>query len=62
MPVIPAVQKLTLADPPAVIEALKDDLADYVCTKGSIHLHWDRPIPEALVGRIVAYNLEHLAR
>ena len=47
---------------PAAIEALQEDLADYVCTKGSVHLHWDKPLPEALVSKLVAYNLQHLAR
>ncbi len=46
----------------AAIEALKEELADYVCTKGSVHLHWDRPIPQELVGQIMAYNLAHVAK
>jgi len=27
-----------------------------------VHLHWDRPIPQELVGKIMAYNLAHVAK
>ena len=46
----------------AAVDALQADLKDYVCTKGSVHLHWDKPIPEELVSKIVAFNLAQLTK
>ena len=47
---------------PAAIEAARDELDGYTTTKGSIHLRWEQPIPEKLVEKLVAYNLQAFAK
>ncbi len=41
-----------------VITKLKDELHGYTTTKGAIHIPLDRPIPEALLKRIIDCRLE----
>ncbi len=41
-----------------VIAKLKDELHEYTTTKGAIHIPLDRPIPEALLKRIIDCRLE----
>ena len=45
----------------AVVEALGDELAPYLAGKGTIRFPADRPIPLALVTRIVRVRLEENA-
>ena len=42
---------------PAAIEALAHELGDYECAKGTIRVPLDRPIPAALIERLVRFNL-----
>jgi len=42
---------------PAAIEALAHELGDYECAKGTIRVPFDRPIPAALIERLVRFNL-----
>ena len=37
----------------SVIEAFKDELAEFKTSKGTIHFHTDKPLPIALIKRIV---------
>jgi len=41
------------------IAAFADDLAGYECSKGAIRFPLDRPMPTALIERIVRYRVEH---
>jgi len=49
------------AAPEAVIEALGDELKPYFTGKGTIRFHADKPLPAALVNRIVKVRLEENA-
>ena len=40
------------------VAAFKEMLAGYTCTKGSIHLSWDEPLPETLISEIIRLNIE----
>lgn len=48
--------------PGATIEAFKDDLAGYDTSKGTIRFPPDRPLPAALVRRIVKARIAQNAR
>jgi len=37
----------------AIVEAYKDDLKDYITSKGSIRFQPDNPLPEALLRKLV---------
>lgn len=41
----------------SVLPALADDLADYTMTKGSLHFPLDRPLPRALVSKLISTRL-----
>lgn len=58
----PAKHHLGLYPGAAAVEALKDELAGYETTKGSVHLSWTEPLPEALIRQIMAFNLQHLSK
>jgi len=45
---------------PDVIDAFADQLAAYKCAKGSIQFPLNKPIPKALVIKIVKYRLSQL--
>jgi uncharacterized protein YdhG (YjbR/CyaY superfamily) len=40
-----------------VLRKLADDLADYTMTKGSLHFPVDRPLPKAVVKKLIAVRL-----
>jgi uncharacterized protein YdhG (YjbR/CyaY superfamily) len=42
----------------SVIPALSDELAGYKSTAGSLHFPIDRPLPKALVGKLIATRLK----
>jgi uncharacterized protein YdhG (YjbR/CyaY superfamily) len=42
----------------SVIPALSDDLAAYKSTEGSLHFPIDRPLPKALVKKLIATRLK----
>jgi uncharacterized protein YdhG (YjbR/CyaY superfamily) len=44
-----------------VIEMLRDELQGYGMSKGAIRLPLDKPIPEKLIARVIACQLELLA-
>lgn len=39
------------------IESFKDELARFECSKGTIRFPLDKPIPHALIGRIVKFRV-----
>jgi len=45
---------------PAVIEALKDDLKGFSTSKGTIRFTTDKPLPEALVKKIVQARINEI--
>jgi uncharacterized protein YdhG (YjbR/CyaY superfamily) len=45
-----------------VLGQLADDLAGYTMTKGSLHFPVDRPLPKAVVERLVAVRLSEADR
>jgi uncharacterized protein YdhG (YjbR/CyaY superfamily) len=46
----------------SVLGQLADDLDGYTMTKGSLHFPVDRPLPKALVERLIAVRLEEARR
>lgn len=44
----------------APIVRFADELTDFTVTKGSIHLPYDKPLPSALVKRIVTFRLREV--
>lgn len=44
----------------AVIEQMKDELKDFVTSKGTIQFPIDKPLPTALVKRVIKRRLEQL--
>ena len=44
----------------SVLDELAGDLADYRCTKGSLHFAVDQPLPASLVRRLVETRLRQL--
>lgn len=44
----------------AVLGKLADELAGYQSTQGSLHFPIDRPLPKALVKRLIAVRLEEV--
>ena len=40
------------------VQAFKKELVNYECTKGTIHLPLDKPLPLALIRRIVKYRVK----
>lgn len=44
----------------AVIETLKDELKDYAVAKGTIHFPLDKPLPAALIKKVVKIRLEQI--
>ena len=42
----------------AAIEAFREELLDYRTAKGTIQFQLDRPIPVALIGKIVEYRVK----
>ena len=47
--------------PGAVVEALKDELKDYDTSKGTIRFPADRPLPDALVRKVVKLRMAQIA-
>lgn len=47
---------------PSGIAAFKSELNGYRSAKGSVQFPVDRPLPAALIGRIVAYRVEEMGR
>jgi uncharacterized protein YdhG (YjbR/CyaY superfamily) len=45
-----------------VLGQLADDLAGYTMTKGSLHFPVDRPLPKAVVKRLIAVRLSEADR
>ena len=45
----------------SINEQLKDDLAKYVQTKGSIHFEKEKPFPKALLKKIIKARLKQLS-
>jgi uncharacterized protein YdhG (YjbR/CyaY superfamily) len=43
----------------AAIVAFRAELQAYRCSKGTVRLPLDQPLPLALIARIVAYRIEH---
>ena len=46
----------------SVLGQLGDELRGYTMTKSSLHFRLDRPLPEALVRRLIAVRLEEIRR
>jgi uncharacterized protein YdhG (YjbR/CyaY superfamily) len=46
----------------SVFEALRDDLALYAWTDGSLHFPIDKPLPKALVKKLIAVRLSQFKR
>jgi len=46
----------------SVLSELRDDLAGYKSTPGSLHFPVDRPLPEALVKKLIAVRLKEARR
>ena len=46
----------------SVLARLEDELGDYAMTKSSLHFPVDRPLPAALVGRLIAIRLAETGR
>jgi uncharacterized protein YdhG (YjbR/CyaY superfamily) len=46
----------------SVLGALRDDLAGYKSTPGSLHFPIDQPLPTALVKKLIAVRLEEARR
>jgi uncharacterized protein YdhG (YjbR/CyaY superfamily) len=44
----------------SVIPALSDDLAGYESTAGSLHFPIDKPLPKALVSKLIATRLKEV--
>ena len=45
-----------------VLEQLADELAGYTMTKGSLHFAVDRPLPKAVVTKLIAVRLREADR
>jgi len=41
----------------AVVDALKDDLKGYAASKGTVHFPLDKPLPAALVKKMIRLRL-----
>ena len=48
--------------PGSVVEALKDELKDYKTSKGTIRFPADRPLPPALVRKLVKLRIAKIGR
>ena len=46
----------------SVLGELADDLADFQSTPGSLHFPIDRPLPKALVKKLIAIRLKEVRR
>jgi len=46
----------------SVLRQLPDDLAGYESTQGSLHFPTDKPLPEALVKKLIAVRLNEVRR
>jgi uncharacterized protein YdhG (YjbR/CyaY superfamily) len=46
----------------SVVEKLSDDLAGYRSTKGSLHFPIDRPLPKAIVKKLIDVRLNEVRR
>ncbi len=46
----------------SVLSELSDDLAGYVTTAGSLHFPVDKPLPKALVEKLIAIRLRQVQR
>ena len=44
----------------SVLSQLPDELADYTMTKSALHFSVDRPLPRALVEKLIAVRLQEL--
>jgi len=44
----------------SVFSALRDDLAGYTYTNGSLHFPIDKPLPKALVKKLIAVRLRQI--
>ena len=44
----------------SVFDELRDELADYSSTDGSLHFPIDKPLPKALVKKLIAVRLRHV--
>jgi len=43
---------------PAAIQSFKEELKDYVCSKGAIQFPYDRPFPKKLIKAIIQYRIK----
>lgn len=43
---------------PSAIQAFSAELADFKCSKGTVQLPYDKPMPYDLLGRMVAFRVE----
>lgn len=53
---------LSLFIGPEVIEAHRKELENYKTSKGTIHFHADKPLPAALVKKLIKTRLDDIAR
>jgi uncharacterized protein YdhG (YjbR/CyaY superfamily) len=44
----------------SVFHELQDDLKGYTSTEGSLHFPIDKPLPKALVKKLIAVRLQHV--
>jgi uncharacterized protein YdhG (YjbR/CyaY superfamily) len=44
----------------SVFDELRDDLKDYASTEGSLHFPIDKPLPKALVKKLIAVRLKQI--
>lgn len=44
---------------PPVLEAHRADLSEFVTTKSAIHLSLDKPLPEALIKKLITTGMEY---
>jgi uncharacterized protein YdhG (YjbR/CyaY superfamily) len=43
---------------PSSIRALKDDLAEYKTGNSSIQFPYDKPLPKALISKVIAFRVK----
>lgn len=47
---------------PSAIVAFREELSGYSCSKGTVRLPHDQPLPLPLIGRMVCFRVEEQAR
>lgn len=43
---------------PVAVTAFAQELEGFVCTKASVHLGWDEPLPERLIRKMLRLNID----